>query len=228
MSGHGRGVACRIPLDRDRGAFTLEAWGDLNDDALEAHGLRLSHLAKPDYADRQARVTLTLAPFPAQIWRTADGVGGLKAADFNGDGYTDLALLERETGRPNPPYFYWLFDPEADQFVRSSALERLGDVFLNPATGLLETYWRMGASEEGVSHHRWVNGTLTIAFQAVCPMFHEPGEGALLLTGADGVEQEIPMAPGESCLERMENEEKAFQARWAARTSPPAAQPPPP
>lgn len=61
-------------------------------------------------------------------------VGSLASADFNFDGYSDVALQVTEGKKNNDTFCVWLYDPGSQRFTASSQLSQLTNPVPDPKT----------------------------------------------------------------------------------------------
>ncbi|MCB1994360.1 MAG: hypothetical protein H6933_06295 [Burkholderiaceae bacterium] len=85
---------------------------------------------------------------------------GLEALDMNFDGHPDLRLIEFRAAGPNTPWRHWMFDPAADQFVASPALDALSPTRFDAQRQQVVVDWRDGAARSGSDVYTWQQGQL--------------------------------------------------------------------
>ena len=93
---------------------------------------------------------------------------GLHFADYNFDGFLDMALYVHEGGSMrNAPHLYWLWDTAAGQFVRNNELERASDfatVSIIEGQQRLRVFTRVGAFGNFISYMEYIDGVfVTVA-----------------------------------------------------------------
>jgi hypothetical protein len=89
-------------------------------------------------------------------------VGSLATADYNFDGYSDLAL-QVKTDKNNNMYCIWLFDPQEHRFTASSELDQLVNPIPDPKTQTVVSQKYMACAycyEKQV--FRWSGGQLEL------------------------------------------------------------------
>ncbi len=67
---------------------------------------------------------------------------GLLYADMNFDGFGDLGIMRRGHLSVRQPFYYLLYDPGTQRFVRSSLLENMSNVSFDVAAMRVVTRWR--------------------------------------------------------------------------------------
>ena len=89
--------------------------------------------------------------------------GGISFADWNFDGYLDISLFQGVGGTArNVPAYYWLWDNDAHEFVRSDELERLNNVEIIEETQQIKEYEVNGNFSVQTWYHEYKNGVLTM------------------------------------------------------------------
>jgi hypothetical protein len=89
-------------------------------------------------------------------------VGGIDTADYNFDGYPDLAL-KVSAAKKNEKFCIWLFDPKTERYVSSPELSQLVNLRPDAKTGTVYSYTNeacMGCYEKRV--YRWDHGQLAL------------------------------------------------------------------
>jgi len=87
---------------------------------------------------------------------------GLHFADYNFDGFLDIALFVHEGGSlRNSPHYYWLWDDAIGQFVYNHDLSRISEdttiVIYKEHQGL-EAYWRGSLALQGSISIEYIDG----------------------------------------------------------------------
>ncbi len=110
------------------------------------------------YQDNKLVQTLrvcTEEPVPRE-----SNVGGIDTADYNFDGYPDLALKVSAV-KKNEKFCIWLFDPKAQRYVASAELSQMTNLRPDPKNQTVYSYTNeacMSCYEKRV--YRWDHGQL--------------------------------------------------------------------
>ena len=93
---------------------------------------------------------------------------GLHFADYNFDGFLDMALFMSEGGSMrNQPHQYWLWDNTAQQFVYNEQLTALSDfstVSVNAENARIETFTRTGLGMYFTAHYEYADGEFVLVY----------------------------------------------------------------
>ena len=82
--------------------------------------------------------------------------------DINFDGFKDFRIVQFFPASPNIPYFYWLYDGKAQQFVRDTSLEEITSPDFNAADKVITSFWRASCCDHGLSTYKYINGKITL------------------------------------------------------------------
>lgn len=63
---------------------------------------------------------------------------------------------------PNIPYYYWIFNKEAQQFQRDSTLDEITSPNFNKDQKLITSSWRSGCCTHGLSTYRYIGEEITL------------------------------------------------------------------
>ena len=93
---------------------------------------------------------------------------GLHFADYNFDGYLDMALYMYEGGTMrNEPHMYWLWDNTVKQFVYNAELSEISDyssVSINAKETRLECYTRNGMDRYIKQYYKYLDGKFIFVY----------------------------------------------------------------
>ncbi|MEM8688108.1 MAG: hypothetical protein AAGF81_12300 [Pseudomonadota bacterium] len=67
---------------------------------------------------------------------------GLLYTDMNFDGHGDFAIMRRGHGAVRTPFYYFIYDPALERYVRSGVLEGLGNVVFDATAMAVVSRWR--------------------------------------------------------------------------------------
>ena len=82
--------------------------------------------------------------------------------DVNFDGINDVMIVQFMPSSPNIPYYYWIFNKEAQQFQRDSTLEEITSPNFKKDQKLITSSWRSGCCTHGLSTYKYINGKITL------------------------------------------------------------------
>lgn len=88
----------------------------------------------------------------------AEGAAPVEAVDMNFDGHVDLRLVESRPAGPNTPYLNWLWNPAAQRFEASPALDEISAPRFDASRRQVQSDWRDGASRYGTDTYVWRDG----------------------------------------------------------------------
>ena len=91
--------------------------------------------------------------------------------DANFDGYQDLKLLYHWGATGNTYYHYWLFDPAAQTFQRTTSFDELSNPTLFPETKTISTF-----SAGGMAGCIYFNGTYAIDAEGNLSLLYSEGQ----------------------------------------------------
>lgn len=93
---------------------------------------------------------------------------GLNFADYNFDGYLDMALYVAEGGSMlNAPHIYWLWDNSLKQFAENEVLNKLSDyssISINTEESSLECYTRYGNGSGVTQSFKYIDGAYAFIY----------------------------------------------------------------
>jgi hypothetical protein len=164
-------------VTKDGPPFTFRVLGDRETGAFSAYGI---HVIAPDGKEHM------LDQFDAFL---PDGseVDALYVEDVNFDGYADLRIMKYLPGGANVPYFYWLFDPESQQFQESKALEVVVSPRVDVSRQELISQQRVSAAEYLTEYYK-LRGPVPVMVRRDVRKFKPDGSSVLQVyeIGSDG------------------------------------------
>lgn len=93
---------------------------------------------------------------------------GLDFADYNFDGYLDMALYQFEGGSMrNEPHIYWLWDNELKRFVENEELGEVSNyssISINSEKKRLECYTRFGTGAGATQYFEYLDGAYIFTY----------------------------------------------------------------
>ena len=78
-------------------------------------------------------------------------------SDINFDGYEDIQLKTSKNS-----YYFWIFNPRIQEFIRNKPLELLTDPYLDFDNEVVISSWSFGCCRSGDSHYKYINNKLTL------------------------------------------------------------------
>jgi len=82
--------------------------------------------------------------------------------DVNFDGYNDIRLLQFLPAAPNLPYYFWVYNPTKQKFLRQKALEEITSPEFDPEKKLIYSFWRASCCDHGHSTYKYIKGKPTL------------------------------------------------------------------
>lgn len=82
--------------------------------------------------------------------------------DVNFDGHEDIRLIQFLPAAPNVPYYYWVFNPSRQTFVRDTSLEQITSPDIDHKQKVISSLWRYGCCDHGLSTYKYINGKITM------------------------------------------------------------------
>lgn len=89
----------------------------------------------------------------------------LAIVDANFDGYGDLQILNNCGATGNCSYDFYLYDPQANQFVHSDFLSKLGTPSFDPGRKRVMTSWNSSAADWQSETYQYQEGQYTLIRQ---------------------------------------------------------------
>lgn len=117
--------------------YTFRVLGDREATTFSAYGI---HVIAPDGSEQMLDQFDALLPEGSE----ADA---LYVEDVNFDGYSDLRIMKYLPGGANVPYYFWLYDPETNQFKESKAFEVVLSPQVDHTAKVLISQQRSSAAE---------------------------------------------------------------------------------
>lgn len=81
---------------------------------------------------------------------------------MNFDKHNDFRLQQFPSGSPNVSYYYWIYKPKLQKFVRNTALEEITSPEFNTKNKTITSFWRASASDHGFSTYKYIKDKITL------------------------------------------------------------------
>ncbi len=87
--------------------------------------------------------------------------------DLNFDGYGDIRLLQFLPEDASVPFFYWLYNPKTEKYVRNKKLEIVHSPSLDRKQALLLSQWGDGDSIQGTDFYQFRGHQIKLVKQEI-------------------------------------------------------------
>ncbi|MCV6636449.1 hypothetical protein [Candidatus Albibeggiatoa sp. nov. NOAA] len=106
--------------------------------------------------DTDNQLTQKLDGFQAEQLGSATEMYNLEKNDFNFDGHDDIRLPQF-LPTENLSFFYWLYDPEQNKYVRHTTLEKMDYVDFDPPSKTIINHWIKDEQNYGEDTYRYTS-----------------------------------------------------------------------
>ncbi len=128
----------QAPVTEGGVPYSFVVWGDREGGSVTAYGVQV---VNPDGKEQVLQDFESLLPENSE----ADA---LVVEDVNFDGYADFRVMEYlPGGSSNIPFFYWIFQPETQQFVPAPDFSPILSPELDPDNRMLLSRQKLSANE---------------------------------------------------------------------------------
>ena len=111
--------------------------------------------------------------------------------DVNFDGHVDLRLLSWYSISDYTTFWYWLFDPRTERFVRDTAMDKIMNPSFDPLKKEVRSWWRIGFNEFGRSRHTWEKERSVLQWSEVMTTGFDGFDGPVYLDRTQRINGEL-------------------------------------